>query len=478
MQTASTNDVLGTILSAYAATGAPTDELYIVRDDGFTTSTSLEHWVRPTTIAEFELSVLSKVRGKTVLDIGCGAGRHLKWLQERGFEAYGVDISAGAIAFAHRIVGDRATAASIWDYAPRRRFDDFIIMDSTIGLIGRIANLYPFLLRLSRWATPGARVLATGLDWRTPKEEAHRAYQEKSTRAYKGEIRMQLRYKDIVSDWFDWVWVDPDTLVDTAWQVGFRVHELARHDHKYAMTLCWKDEGHAHDATEQEWILGRPARPAANLVEVSYGDAPDDSNVRVQQLGPFRVSFEVPADSGMRTSVLEGTDLLRDIGAWLGIAPLVAGSMSPLSPKLPCRQSDRDFYLPVPSTATKADVDALAARLRAFPWGQTGWRPEDFSFVRDWWLKLPSFIDAVNPLSDDDAALWRAGPETLRCEAERRLMNAIAFLQALPLETVVEDFERFFSARFDRARVRRIVATPRWLSLADTVLERLMTITL
>jgi len=38
--------------------------------------------------------------GAAVLDVGCGAGTNVLWLARRGFRAYGVDISPGAIAAA------------------------------------------------------------------------------------------------------------------------------------------------------------------------------------------------------------------------------------------------------------------------------------------------------------------------------------------------------------------------------------------
>ena len=39
------------------------------------------------------VSIIEKRKAKKVLDLGCGAGRHVNYLAKRGFEALGVDIS-------------------------------------------------------------------------------------------------------------------------------------------------------------------------------------------------------------------------------------------------------------------------------------------------------------------------------------------------------------------------------------------------
>lgn len=50
-----------------------------------------------------EFAQLLKERGaRTVLDLGCGTGRHLVYLAKEGFDVYGVDISETALAYARQ----------------------------------------------------------------------------------------------------------------------------------------------------------------------------------------------------------------------------------------------------------------------------------------------------------------------------------------------------------------------------------------
>jgi SAM-dependent methyltransferase len=57
---------------------------------------------------EYAFHLLGDVRGKTVLDLGCGSGNELVVLLARGANVIGIDISPDLIALAKERVGDRA----------------------------------------------------------------------------------------------------------------------------------------------------------------------------------------------------------------------------------------------------------------------------------------------------------------------------------------------------------------------------------
>src|SRR3989344_1386460 len=50
------------------------------------------------------IPLFKKYRVKKILDIGCGMGRHLKYLKEKGFDVYGCDISAEALKASSKII--------------------------------------------------------------------------------------------------------------------------------------------------------------------------------------------------------------------------------------------------------------------------------------------------------------------------------------------------------------------------------------
>ncbi len=96
------------------------------------------------TIAEvdFLLDVLELPPGASILDVGCGTGRHAVELAGRGYEITGLDISTGMLEQAKQ----RATAAHVhvaWrqadatDFSFERTFDGVICLcEGAFGLLG------------------------------------------------------------------------------------------------------------------------------------------------------------------------------------------------------------------------------------------------------------------------------------------------------------------------------------------------------
>lgn len=75
--------------------------------------------------------ILGDLKGRTVLDIGCGSGRYMFESIKRGaMHATGLDAAAGALDFARRISDDAGLSDRLdfhnmdfLDYYPHRRFD-------------------------------------------------------------------------------------------------------------------------------------------------------------------------------------------------------------------------------------------------------------------------------------------------------------------------------------------------------------------
>jgi len=123
---------------------------------------------------DFLLEELSLPSGGSILDVGCGTGRHAIELAKRGYAVTGIDLSSGMLARA----ADAAKAACVnvqWVHADATRFtlpgryDGAICLcEGAFGLLGRgddpIDQPLSILCNISRSLKPQAKVLLTVLN--------------------------------------------------------------------------------------------------------------------------------------------------------------------------------------------------------------------------------------------------------------------------------------------------------------------------
>ena len=84
-------DVLGIALKDFL--NGIKGETFVERDDGHKDIEPIERYFKGyNEWAEVEREIIDKIKGK-VLEIGCNVGEHLRYLQEKGIDAYGIDIS-------------------------------------------------------------------------------------------------------------------------------------------------------------------------------------------------------------------------------------------------------------------------------------------------------------------------------------------------------------------------------------------------
>ncbi|MFE1413301.1 class I SAM-dependent methyltransferase [Streptomyces sp. NPDC058746] len=128
--------------------------LFLRRTDGWLLPLDVERWCAGTDAADE--SVLARCRG-AVLDIGCGPGRLVAALAERGHRALGIDVTPAAVARTARR-GGTALCRSVFDPLPgERRWNTALLIDGNIGIGGDPAAL---LKRTADLLAPGGRLIA------------------------------------------------------------------------------------------------------------------------------------------------------------------------------------------------------------------------------------------------------------------------------------------------------------------------------
>ena len=164
-------------------------------------------------------------RGR-VIDVGCGAGRVALYLQSKGTDVLGIDTSPLAIKVCRQRGVKKTKLMSITQLSKRiGAFDTIIMYGNNFGLFGSFKRARWLLRRLYNMTTDQGRIIAETFDVYDTKEPEHLAY-HKLNRArgrMSGQLRLRVRYKKYVTDWFDYLLVSKSEikqiLAGTGWKV-------------------------------------------------------------------------------------------------------------------------------------------------------------------------------------------------------------------------------------------------------------------
>lgn len=116
--------------------------LVLRTDDGRTIELDIARWLAP--VDAVDRTVVDRCAGPT-LDVGCGPGRFVAALAERGTPALGVDIAATAVELTRRR-GVPVLLRNVFEDLPGQgRWPTVLLMDGNIGID---ADPYRLLLRL------------------------------------------------------------------------------------------------------------------------------------------------------------------------------------------------------------------------------------------------------------------------------------------------------------------------------------------
>ncbi|MBO4205352.1 class I SAM-dependent methyltransferase [Micromonospora echinofusca] len=217
----------------------------IERDDGLINGAPAAHYLAgPEHWQPYDHRAVDRVRGAT-LDIGVGGGRIALRLQEFGVPVTGLDVSAGALAVCRRRGVRDLVHATVDEHAGHgRRYDTFLLLGNNLGLIEGRDRAPVFLAALAAMARPGARIIAHGTDPYGTTDPVHTGYHERNRRSGRlgGQLRLRLRYRELGTDWFDYLVCTPDELAGLVRGAGWRLTDVDDADAPYYLaTLRLED---------------------------------------------------------------------------------------------------------------------------------------------------------------------------------------------------------------------------------------------
>tara|TARA_R110002020_G_scaffold137434_2_gene306637 strand:- start:170375 stop:171091 length:717 start_codon:yes stop_codon:yes gene_type:complete len=178
-----------------------------------------------------EKKALSLCKGK-ILDIGCGAGSHSLYLQNKGYMVTGLDRSERAVetcrlrGLSHTVISDIFT----FNNGP---FDTLLMLMNGIGIVGELRYLGEFLTHLKTLLRPGGQVLLDSSDiiYMFESDEDDGGYWIPDTPAYYGEVTFTMHYKKNRTPPFQWLYVDYNTLQRAALHADFHCELVGEGSH-------------------------------------------------------------------------------------------------------------------------------------------------------------------------------------------------------------------------------------------------------
>lgn len=223
-------DLFGTAILDYQTNNSPEDiitETNISEADAMEVSYLFRSYKE---MPKLERKALQLAKGK-ILDVGCGAGSHSLYLQEKGLEVTSIDISANAIkACALRGVKN-GQVQNILDLDSNDKFDTILLLMNGTGIFGTLDKTSKYLQKLKSLLAPNGQILVDSSDIIYMFDEDEDGSKWISADGYYGELTFTISYKNQTEEAFPWLYLDYNTLQNAAHANGLECELVTEGEH-------------------------------------------------------------------------------------------------------------------------------------------------------------------------------------------------------------------------------------------------------
>jgi SAM-dependent methyltransferase len=229
------DDAFGAMLID-ALDGRASGQEIVERDDGFIGVSTFDYLAPARRWMAVERRTFRYARGR-VLDVGCGAGRAALELQARSRDVVAIDPSPGAVDVSRRRGVRDVRRMRLEDVSDALGYFDTVLMyGNNFGLFASRSKARRLLKVLRPLA---GRIVAGSNEVQRTDDPLHLAYQERNRRRGRmaGQIRIRVRYKDLIGPWFDYLFVSPDELAELVDGTGWRVNRIVRAESSYYVAV-------------------------------------------------------------------------------------------------------------------------------------------------------------------------------------------------------------------------------------------------
>lgn len=222
-----TGDGYGEMLLAALEEGGEMLEI-VERDDGFILASRFgpDAYLAPyRRWPSRQRRAMRLARGR-VLDVGAGAGRVALHLQKKGLDVVAIDASPGAVKACRKRGVKKARVLRIEDVDDSLGlFDTVVMYGNNLGLLASKSKGRKLLRRLHKITTDRGRIIGEILDPYPGAPPIHRAYHARNRKRGRmaGQIRIRIRYRDVATPWFDYLFLSRPELEELARGTGWRL---------------------------------------------------------------------------------------------------------------------------------------------------------------------------------------------------------------------------------------------------------------
>ncbi|NNM23575.1 MAG: class I SAM-dependent methyltransferase [Flavobacteriaceae bacterium] len=165
-----------------------------------------------------------------VLDVGCGAGSHSLYLQEKGHDVMAIDSSEGAVNVAKMRGVENALHIELLQLASVR-FDTILLLMNGTGIFQKVEKVEVYLQHLKSLLAPNGQILIDSSDLQYMYDSTEEGGIWVPGDRYYGELDYRITYSGEQSDWFPMLYLDEGLLGELCEEQGFKFELIARGDH-------------------------------------------------------------------------------------------------------------------------------------------------------------------------------------------------------------------------------------------------------
>ncbi|MBU2950178.1 class I SAM-dependent methyltransferase [Tamlana agarivorans] len=164
-----------------------------------------------------------------VLDVGCGAGNHSLYLQQKGLSVKAIDVSEGAVEVSKQRGVEHTELHSLLEET--ETFDTILLLMNGTGIFQETTQISKYLTHLKSLLKSNGQILIDSSDIKYMYEDEDGGYWMDMNAGYYGELDYFLSYKNEKEEAMKWLYLDLDTLNLACETIGLKCELVEEGEH-------------------------------------------------------------------------------------------------------------------------------------------------------------------------------------------------------------------------------------------------------